>query len=108
MTALTKSQRRAYLFGIMMLVVGVAIIFLSSSYEIDGEYVFSLFKPPIPEVSEVVHRQYGPSTAMFRMYAGLLIFGGALTLYKKSWTRYTVSAAVILFVGMMLLGSNYG
>ena len=108
MTALTKSQRRAYLFGIMMLVVGGAIIFLSSSYEIDGEYVFSLFKPPIPEVSEVAHRQYGPSTAMFRMYAGLLIFGGALTLYKKSWTRYTVSAAVILFVGMMLLGSNYG
>ena len=104
----TKSHRRAYLFGIIMLVIGVAIIFMTNSYWIDGEWKLTFSKPPTPELSEVVHRQYGPSTAMFRTFAGLLIFGGALTLYKKSWTRYTVSAAVILFVGMMLLGSNYG
>ena len=108
MTVLTKSQRRAYLFGIIMLVVGVAIILMTNTYWIDGEWKLTFSKPQITEVSEVVDRQYGPSTAMFRMYAGLLIFAGALTLYKKSWTRYTVSAAVILFVGMMLLGSNYG
>ncbi len=108
MTALTKSQRRAYLFGIIMLVVGVAIIFMTNSYWIDGEWKLTFSKPPTPELSEVVDRQYGPSTAIFRMFAGLLIFGGALTLYKKSWTRYTVSAAVVVFVGMMLLGSNYG
>ena len=108
MTALTKSQRRAYLFGIIMLVVGVAIILMTNTYWIDGEWKLTFSKPPTPELSEVAHRQYGPSTAMFRMFAGLLIFGGALTLYKKSWTRYTVSAAVVLFVGMMLLGSNYG
>ena len=108
MTALTKSHRRACLFGIIMLVVGVAIIFMTNSYWIDGEWKLTFSKPPTPELSEVVHRQYGPSVAMSRTFAGLLILGGALTLYKKSWARYTVSAAVVLFVGMMLLGSNYG
>ena len=108
MTVLTKSQRRAYLFGIMMLVVGVAIILMTNTYWIDGEWKLTFSKPLTPELSEVAHRQYGPSVEMLRTFAGLLIFAGALTLYKKSWTRYTVSAAVILFVGMMLLGSNYG
>jgi hypothetical protein len=108
MTALTKSQRRAYLFGIIMLVVGVGIIFMTNSYWIDGEWKLTFSRPPTPELSEVVHRQYGPSVAMLRTFAGFLILGGALTLYKKSWTRYIVSAAVVLFVGMMLLGSNYG
>ena len=90
-----------------MLVVGVALILMSNSSWVDGEWKLTFSKPLTSELSEGDHRQYGPSVEMWRTFGGLLILGGGLTLYKKSLTRYIVSAAVVLFVGMSFLGPTY-
>jgi micrococcal nuclease len=103
----TKSYIWAYIFGITMLVVGVKIILMSNSYWIDGEWRLTFSKPLSSEASDLDHSQYGPSIGMWRTFAGLLILGGVLTLYKKLWTRYVVSVVVILFLGMIFAGSAY-
>ena len=96
-----------YIFGITMLVVGVALILMSNSYWIDGEWRLTFSEPLSSEASDLDDSQYGPSIGMWRTFAGLLILGGVLTLYKKLWTRYVVSVVVILFLGMIFAGSAY-
>ena len=54
-----------------MLVVGVALILMSNSSWVDGEWKLTFSKPLTSELSEGDHRQYGPSVEIWRTFGGL-------------------------------------